>query len=346
VKRRTAWVPQPGARPGDDRPMRFSVDPWDPAYGTSAGGQRGESSAEVDVEVEVPAGEWAPIDAGPGLAPPSAVLFVDGVRRVDAQVWVHGEGGSVEPGLCASYAAGVICCCADGGAHLLAADVRRGLFTTAEDGAPLVTTAGRYDVDKVEDKSPETAGVAPMQLLSLALQRGLAAAEQDAAELARSGHSTADDLLVVDGPLHERRRLPRAIGFVKTHRSEYLPRDLAGVVAQLRAGQRTPVFRAGSRFEVYTWYLRLPCAPGAPWAGVVRVECSAELAAAEAAALAATSQVTLGRFASTEYKDSRAPQNLYPIAGLERALRRRLGEPGVLYRALRRAAASSGAAAA
>jgi hypothetical protein len=337
-----AWVPREGARPGDDRPMRFSVDPWDPAYGTSSGSQRGESSAEVAIDVEVPAAEWAPIDPSPGLVPPSAVLFVDGVRRVDAQVWVHGAGGVAEPGLCASYAAGVVCCCADGGAHLLSADVRRGLFTTADDGAPLVTGAGRYDVAKVEARSPETAGVAPAQLLSLALQRGLAAAEQDVAELARTEHATADDLLVVDGPLHERRRLPRAIGFVKTHRSEYLPDELVGIVAALGAGQRTPVFRAGSRFEVYTWYLRLPCAPGAPWAGVVRVECSAELPAAEAAALAATSQVTLQKYASTEYKDSRAPANLYPIAGLERALRRRLGEPGLLYRALRRAAAVSG----
>jgi hypothetical protein len=48
--------------------------------------------------------------------------------------------------------------------------------------------------------------------------------------------------------------------------------------------------------------------------------------------------VTLARYASAGYKDSRAPQNLYPIAGLERALRRRLGDPGVLYRALRTAA--------
>jgi hypothetical protein len=53
--------------------------------------------------------------------------------------------------------------------------------------------------------------------------------------------------------------------------------------------------------------------------------------------------VTLGRFASTEYKDSRAPQNLYPIAGLERELRRRLGEPNLLYRALRRAAVATAA---
>ncbi len=338
----TAWVPPERGGPGDDRPMRFSVDPWDPSYGTSAGDQRGESSAEVDVEVEVPSGEWAPIDPSPGLAPPAAVLFIDGVRRIDAQVWVDGPEGVSSPGLCASYAAGVVCCCRDGGAHVAGTPVvRRGLFTTVEDADDVVTGAGSYRATRTAAR-PD---IAPAQVLSLALQRELADAEQVAAAQARVGHSTDDDLLVVDGPLHERGQLPRAIGFVKTHRSEYLPDRLVGVVAALRAGQRTPVFRVGSRFEVYTWYLRLPCAPGAPWAGVVRVDCSAELPAAEAAALAATSQVTLGRYASTEYKDSRAPQNLYPIAGLERALRRRLGEPGVLYRALRRAAALSGAAA-
>ena len=57
-------------------------------------------------------------------------------------------------------------------------------------------------------------------------------------------------------------------------------------------------------------------------------------------ALADLSQAMLPRFASAEYKDARAPQNLYPIAGLERELRRRLGDPRLLYRALRVAAAA------
>ena len=75
---------------------------------------------------------------------------------------------------------------------------------------------------------------------------------------------------------------------------------------------------------------------------MVRVECRADLPAAEAVALAATSQATLPRYASAEYKDSRAPQNLYPIAGLEDALRRRLGDQPLLYRALRHAARTPG----
>jgi hypothetical protein len=316
--------------------MKFAVDPWDPSYGTSLNTELGESAAQVALDVELPAAEWQPIDPDPGAVQPEAVLFVDGVRRVDAQLWV--EDGTVEasPALCASYAAGVVCCCRDGGAHLLTADVRRGLFTTADSADDVRTTAGTYRATRTA-AHPD---VAPAQLLSLAVQRELADTELAAAAAARSGHGVADDLLVVDGPLRGRQHLPRAIGFVKSHRSDYLPPQLGGVVAALRTGQRTPVFRLGSSWERHTWYLRLPCRPGAPWAGIVRVECSADLPAAEAVAHAARSQATLPRFASTEYKDSRAPQNLYPIAGLERELRRRLGEPNLLYRALRRAAAA------
>jgi hypothetical protein len=324
--------------------MRWRVESWDPSYGASSEdpAELSRSTAQLDLDVELPASSWRPI--GPHAAGNdswSAVLFVDGVRRIDAMAWISDEdqgqdGGTASMALCASYAAGVVRC-QPGAAQLVAAEVRRGLFSTAGHATDVLTSAGRYQRVQLTGRGE------PVADLSLAVQRALGDVEASVAAAARGGEQTDRDLLVVDGPLRGRQHLPRVLGFVKTHRSEYLPDPLVGVVAELRANQRTPVFRAGSRFEVYTWYLRLPCAPGAPWAGVVRVECSAELPAAEAAALAATSQVTLGRFASAEYKDSRAPQNLYPIAGLERQLRRRLGEPGVLYRALRRAAASSGA---
>lgn len=316
--------------------MRFTVDPWDPSYGASLDTELGASSALVDPDVEVPAARWAPVDPAP-VPPPSAVLFVDGVRRVDAQVWVEdgpGDESASALSLCASYAAGVMCCCPDSGAHLLEAQIRRGLVTTAADAADVVTAAGTYRALPTSTR-PD---IAPMQVLSLALQRALGEVELEAAELARVGIGAAtDDLLVLDGPLRGRAHLPRAVGFVKSHRSDYLPSQLGAVVAQLRPGQRTPVFALGTSWERHTWYLRLPCAPGTPWAGIVRVEAPAGLASV---GLATTSQSTLVRYASTEYKDSRAPQNLYPIAGLERALRRRLGEPKVLYRALRRAAAA------
>jgi hypothetical protein len=50
---------------------------------------------------------------------------------------------------------------------------------------------------------------------------------------------------------------------------------------------------------------------------------------------------TLPRFASQPHNDPRAPQNLHPIAGLERELRRCLGDPILLERALRQAASQA-----
>ena len=140
---------------------------------------------------------------------------------------------------------------------------------------------------------------------------------------------------MVDGPLRGRSHLPRALGYIKSHRAAYLPPDQHAMIGTLQAGQRTPVFRMGTNWDRHSWYLRLPCLPSAPWSGIVRVECSPDLPVDEVVALANLSQVTLVRFASTEYKDARAPQNLYPIAGLERELRRT---------ARRFAAAVSGAA--
>jgi hypothetical protein len=313
--------------------MRFTVDPWDPAYGSSVDPELGASPAETDAAVEVPEEQWAPVPAQPGLQVPGTVLFVDGVRRVEAQIWVQEGDGLVAPGLCASYAAGVVCCCESDGAHLAAFAVRRSLVTAARDAEKIVTWAGTYDIVGARP------GAAPAQFLSAALQGDLAKVEAEVAERARGESTGGSDLLVLDGQLQGPHPLPRAIGFVKSHNKTYLDNRLGAVVGGLAAGERTPVFRIERPFPVYSCYLRLPGAAPAPWAGVARIECGGELAPAAAVALADLAQVTLVRYASAEYKDARAPQNLYPIAGLERGLRRRLGEPALLYRALRAAAA-------
>ncbi len=356
--------------------MRFSVDGWDPSYGASLEleAQLAESTARVEADVELPADRWRPVDPGDSGPLPDALLFVDGVRRVEAQVWVDGDvppgdpaagdapGGSrpggdgpgdppgTVPGeptaaLCASYAAGVVCCCA-AGAHLVVAELRRGLFSVAPHARDILTRAGGYKAHHVQVRR---AGSPVMTALSASLQSRLAEVEGIAAAAARAvgpgdaapaGHPAddGDDLLVVDGPLRGRQHLPRALGYIKSHHSTYLPPELNAVVGRLAPGQRTPVFRMGTSWDRHSWYLRLPCPPGAPWAGVVRIECSATLAMDEVTRLAGLSQRCLGRFASAGYKDTRAPQNLYPIAGLERELRRRLGDPRLLYRALRDAA--------
>ena len=65
------------------------------------------SEVEVNVEVELPEARWEPVAARPDAPQPSSVLFVDGVRRVDARVWIEDPDGDAQPGICASYGAGV-----------------------------------------------------------------------------------------------------------------------------------------------------------------------------------------------------------------------------------------------
>ena len=326
--------------------MRFSVDGWDPTYGMSLELEDylGESTARVDVNVELPASQWRALDPEPGRTLPAALLFVDGVRRIEARVWIDDDVTSGGPAteasaaLCASYAAGVVCCCGQQ-AHVVLVETRRGLFTVAPHASDISTWAGAYQACRTTAK-PAT----PLSMtLTQALQRRLAEVEVITAVAARAalpGHGVApqDDLLVIDGPLRGRQHLPRTLGYIKSHRTTYLPPELNALVGTLSPGQRTPVFLMGTSWDRHSWYLRLPGPSGAPWAGVVRIECSADLPVPEVTGLAALSQLCLGRFASAAYKDARAPQNLYPIAGLERELRRRLGDPRLLYRALRQTA--------
>jgi hypothetical protein len=59
------------------------------------------------------------------------------------------------------------------------------------------------------------------------------------------------------------------------------------------------------------------------------------MTAPDAARIASRVSATLPRYASARHKDPRAPQNLYPIGGLERDLRHRLGDKERAMRALR-----------
>ncbi|MDT7657277.1 MAG: hypothetical protein QOF38_1992, partial [Pseudonocardiales bacterium] len=225
--------------------MRWRVESWDPGYGASTEDQAelGRSDARVTPDVEVPEARWRAIDPDPKAAGWAAVLFVDGVRRIDAMAWISepdggadgvaadgsetgaaadGAGsGAVALALCASYAAGVVRC-RPGGADLVAAEVRRGLFSTAEHATDVVTTAGRYQRVHTAQRGE------PVADLSLAVQRALGDVEAVVAATARNAvagsngtncSDDGDDLLVLDGPLRGRQHLPRVLGFIKTHRS-------------------------------------------------------------------------------------------------------------------------------
>jgi hypothetical protein len=139
--------------------------------------------------------------------------------------------------------------------------------------------------------------------------------------------------------LSQHRHLGGALGYVKTLQRGYGPADVLRVAGLLAPGERTPVFVVGESVARWSWYVRLPGPLVHPLAGVVRCEVAGDVPLHAAIDLADRAACSLPRFASAVHKDTRAPQNLYPIAGLEHALRHRLGDQSLLLRSLRLGAA-------
>lgn len=309
--------------------MRWSVDAWDPGYGGSldvddAGGLA-ETNDPVDVDVEVAAAEWAPRDPAPQTLRPATILFCDGTLRTDARIWITEADGRVRPALAASVAAGAVRS-ADGRADVVEVRVVRVLASASAAVSSLPTPWGGYQLAPASSDLDAALVAAVLQAMGR-LEVQVAAAGASA------------DLVVIDGRLRAPGHPPGTVGFVKAHAARYLADHQHQVVAALRPGQRTPLFRLQQvRSTTLSWYLRLPGGAGHPWAGVVRCEVSAELSPTRAAALADRTCLSIPAFASSPHKDSRAPQNLVPVGALEHRLRHALGESHLLERHLRRAA--------
>lgn len=302
--------------------MRFAVEAWAPEYGISADEDVLEDGGEsVDVGVEVAAAAWAPIPATGDRA--DRVTFVDGVRRIDARVWID-DGARVHAGVCASVAAGAVV--VNGGAASVTEWlVERALFAPGSaPGEAIDTRHARYVFRPTAGHDADA--------VYLAIHEHMTSLE------ARVAHQPGCELVVFDGPLRGRND-PCSIGYVKTQRVQYLPDELMAVVNALGAGERTPLFLIGGRsFTRWSCYLRLPGPRSQPLAGIVRIELPGHGRADDAAVRAGLVAATLPRFASAAHKEPRAPQNLYPIGGLEHRLRHLLGDQLVLERSLRVAA--------
>ncbi|MEV0617740.1 hypothetical protein AB0I81_30770 [Nonomuraea sp. NPDC050404] len=323
-----------------DLTTAFTVDPWDPGYtaalNAEALAELDATSAQLDLDVELPAARWRPVTPDPGIPPPGVLLIADGVRRIDARLWTYGANGEEpRPGLAASCAAGIVRCTPGDGtpAALAAVEVSRSVFSASPHLADILTRSAGYRARRAADSG--------MDELVLALQRHLTQLEVDLA-IRHRAETDEDDLLLVDGPLRGRTHLPRTAGYIKTHHTAYLPAAQAATVSDLRPGQRTPIFLMGTSWRRHAWYVRLPAGSDMPWAGVVRCEANADLALDHLLHLADSLTHALPSLAGVAYKDPRAPQNLVPIGGLERLLRHRLGDARLLYRALRAAAARHG----
>ena len=90
-------------------PPRITVETWDPEYGSPILDVGIEpSDAAVDVSVEMPASQWRPISPPSGTTAAQRVVFVDGVRRIEALAWISESEDVARRGICASFAAAVV----------------------------------------------------------------------------------------------------------------------------------------------------------------------------------------------------------------------------------------------
>lgn len=301
------------------------VEGWAPEYGAAVEALDEFEPAVGSVDVVVEGVPWEPIGGRDDDHP--VVAFVDGVRRVDARLVLDTDEGPV-PGLCGSYAVGAV---------VWHRRERRAEIVERHVGRLAVLTKGR---------------VARIPAAGPALEyRGESVPDDDPAALVRHFHGQmrlaeariAEGLarlgifVVADGPLYEPASPFEQVGLVKSHRVSYLGGDHGRVVGALGPGERTPVFTIKG-YERYSWYVCLARYPGGhSWTGIARCEAPAALPLERVAAIADRTAAVLPRVGSEPHLDPRAPQNLIPIAALERDLRHRLGEPGLVLRALRAA---------
>jgi hypothetical protein len=308
--------------------VRVRLDPWEPDYegAIQLAADEGQP-AEVDLEVEL--GSWIAVLPSPTVLP-EEIFFIDGVRRIEHRILVD-AGERTLFGLLGSFAVGATRVTSQ------AAVVREHIQRLAAVGGgvelggwelrlPNGDAAIRFDPLAVAENTPE----APMEGLQNTMR-------QQEAALAAS-LSAGNALVFLDGTLSffTATKLP-VVGFVKRLLRSYLPPEKAIRLRSLQVGQRTPLFLIKeTRHQRYSWYTRI--GSGRPidstLTGIVRLETSSALDVERVRRLADLSTVLLPRFASSAGHDPRAPQNLYPIGGLESALRHKLGDTLVIRRAI------------
>jgi hypothetical protein len=260
------------------------------------------------------------------------IAFIDGVQNLDIGVVDDEIGERPVGGIMASYAAGAMCI--GGDPQLRHVIVKRAIIMgEGREHAGVTMRVGKHELFY---RPFSCSGNDPMAFTQrLNDLRGRLEMDVIAA-LGHDGGTT----IITDG------RLPpigpsRVIGLIKT--PHILPfanyADQFRLLPQLKTGERTPILkRRRSAREFYSWFVCLRAAGPHDFSlsGVVMLEMDTSNSIAQVRAAADFTACALPRFASDPMRDPRAPQNLLPVGELERQLRRRLGDPAVVQRAIRR----------
>jgi hypothetical protein len=308
--------------------MRLKVDTWDPEYGMSFEAIDSDLDDETLTARQVEGETWAPIAPD---APPARLRigFIDGVRRIDSRLFAEDTSG-IAPALAGSWAVGVAW--ADRPPTIGPVRIGRELVIGGKlNHAGLQIRIGAAVLEYRSNSVPGNTPIDPIQGL------------QNAMRLAESGlagdlfATVGFDLFVLDGPLTYFAVAGPVVGMIKRQNRPYLKQDQTPILAALRLGERTPIFCIGEqRLERFSWYARIGARRSidGTMTGIVRLETSIATGIDFARQLADLTSAVLPVFATEWGRDPRAPQNLYPVAQLERELHHRLGDKLLIKRAI------------
>lgn len=308
-------------------PSRFFLDPWPPDYDSALQVDQEDDLPSPEVDIKVEFSEWKAIPRMP-LDSALVMYFVDGVRRIEARL-ISQESDQITYGLFGSIGVGSVCC-HDGSANMGSLLVRRYLIIGQQRERTETLKVGSK---KITFQGWPTSGNTPVEMVA-ALQNLMRTAEADLGQ-----RLLADETCIyVDGPLTFFSTAKQAlVGVIKRIHRLYLPTECLNLLAELHAGERTPLFLIrDNKLNRYSCYLRLsePARTEHRLAGIVRLEVRAAVDLSEIIALVNFAAHHLPRFASSPIRDPRAPQNLLPIGALEEELRRRLGDAVLIRRAI------------
>jgi hypothetical protein len=309
--------------------LAVQLDPWQVDYGSELPLDELEEPAPEDavaLDVEIPAETWQPIRPTEATVP-AQLIFVDGVRRIEARLIVRRQERLCH-GAFGSHAVGAVKI-ADSAAVCDTPRVARIIVIGAGEsvGAPVPI---KTDLVYYPLSTSETHPDAPLRALQESMRR-----EEE--RLGRDLASTDGALVIADGPLtFEETSRAAVLGYIKRIFRLYLPRERLNLLARLNAGERTPLFalRSSRRFVRFSWFLRLarPQLGDSELAGIARLEVSEAMGLETARQLADASTVILPRFVPGRWRDPRSPQNLLPIGALEGFLRRHMGDGRLVRR--------------
>jgi hypothetical protein len=282
---------------------------------------------DIVYDVESPAWE-AVVPSGDGVGP---IAFVDGVQNLEIGVVEDEPGRAPVGGIMASYAAGAMCIGEDPPLqHVL---VERSLImgNGHEDKGRSIRVGTHELAYRPMSCAGNDQNAFMQRLNDLRARLEMSVLERlEGSECVR----------IVDG------RLPpigpsSVIGLIKTpHILPFANYDEQfRLLPTLRTGERSPILkRRRSAREFYSWFvcLRAPRPHEFSLSGVIMLEMDTSNAMASVQRAADFTACALPRFASDPMRDLRAPQNLLPVGELERQLRRRLGDPALIQRAIRR----------